>query len=94
LVSAANTKMYTMSLGIWRYWCADISLQTVSTLSFLEPFRRAPVGIPFLYQKVPYYRRRYIDKSLNVVYIGHIYQPDNRSDIYQVVHIFHCHSAP
>lgn len=25
---------------------------TVSTLSFLEPFRRAPVGIPFLYQKV------------------------------------------
>jgi uncharacterized protein (AIM24 family) len=25
---------------------------TQSTLSFLEPFRRAPVGIPFLYQKV------------------------------------------
>ncbi|KAF2240689.1 hypothetical protein BU26DRAFT_535825 [Trematosphaeria pertusa] len=25
---------------------------TLSTLSFLEPFRRAPVGIPFLYQKV------------------------------------------
>lgn len=25
---------------------------TISTLSFLEPFRRAPVGIPFLYQKV------------------------------------------
>lgn len=25
---------------------------TVSTLSLLEPFRRAPVGIPFLYQKV------------------------------------------
>lgn len=25
---------------------------TVSTLSFLEPFRRAPVGIPFLYQKI------------------------------------------
>lgn len=24
----------------------------LSTLSFLEPFRRAPVGIPFLYQKV------------------------------------------
>lgn len=25
---------------------------TQSTLSFLEPFRRAPVGIPFLYQKL------------------------------------------
>ncbi|KAF2195124.1 hypothetical protein K469DRAFT_681479 [Zopfia rhizophila CBS 207.26] len=25
---------------------------TLSTLSFLEPFSRAPVGIPFLYQKV------------------------------------------
>jgi uncharacterized protein (AIM24 family) len=25
---------------------------TLSTLAFLEPFRRAPVGIPFLYQKV------------------------------------------
>lgn len=25
---------------------------TLSTLSFLEPFRRAPVGIPFLYQRV------------------------------------------
>ncbi|KAF2876620.1 mitochondrial biogenesis AIM24-domain-containing protein [Massariosphaeria phaeospora] len=25
---------------------------TLSTLSFLEPLRRAPVGIPFLYQKV------------------------------------------
>jgi uncharacterized protein (AIM24 family) len=25
---------------------------TQSTLSFLEPFRRAPVGIPFLYQKI------------------------------------------
>ncbi|KAF2007667.1 hypothetical protein P154DRAFT_418695 [Amniculicola lignicola CBS 123094] len=25
---------------------------TVSTLSFLEPFRRAPAGIPFLYQKL------------------------------------------
>jgi len=25
---------------------------TLSTLSFLEPFRRAPFGIPFLYQKV------------------------------------------
>jgi uncharacterized protein (AIM24 family) len=25
---------------------------TLSTLSFLEPFQRAPVGIPFLYQKV------------------------------------------
>lgn len=24
----------------------------LSTLSFLEPFRRAPVGIPFLYQKI------------------------------------------
>jgi len=28
------------------------SENTLSTLSFLEPFRRAPVGIPFLYQKV------------------------------------------
>lgn len=28
------------------------SEDTLSTLSFLEPFRRAPVGIPFLYQKV------------------------------------------
>lgn len=30
----------------------DISAQVVSTLSVLEPVRRAPVGIPFLYQKV------------------------------------------
>lgn len=28
------------------------SENTLSTLSFLEPFRRAPVGIPFLYQKI------------------------------------------
>jgi uncharacterized protein (AIM24 family) len=28
------------------------SENTLSTLSFLEPFRRVPVGIPFLYQKV------------------------------------------
>lgn len=28
------------------------SENTLSTLSFLEPFQRAPVGIPFLYQKV------------------------------------------
>jgi len=28
------------------------SENTLSTLSVLEPFRRAPVGIPFLYQKV------------------------------------------
>jgi uncharacterized protein (AIM24 family) len=28
------------------------SENTLSTLSFLEPFRRAPVGIPFMYQKV------------------------------------------
>ncbi|CAA9957241.1 AIM24 domain containing protein [Pyrenophora teres f. maculata] len=28
------------------------SENTLSTLSFLEPFRRAPVGIPFLYQKL------------------------------------------
>lgn len=26
--------------------------QVVSTLSVLEPFRRAVVGVPFLYQKV------------------------------------------
>ena len=29
--------------------------QVVSTLSVLEPFRRAAVGIPFLYQKVGIY---------------------------------------
>ncbi|KAF1838153.1 hypothetical protein BDW02DRAFT_542207 [Decorospora gaudefroyi] len=28
------------------------SENTLSTLAFLEPFRRAPVGIPFLYQKI------------------------------------------
>ncbi|KAJ5679779.1 Mitochondrial biogenesis protein AIM24 [Penicillium macrosclerotiorum] len=28
------------------------SQQVVSTLSVLEPFRRAPLGVPFLYQKV------------------------------------------
>lgn len=28
------------------------SENTLSTLSVLEPFRRAPVGIPFLYQKI------------------------------------------
>ncbi|KAJ4303666.1 Altered inheritance of mitochondria protein 24, mitochondrial [Kalmusia sp. IMI 367209] len=28
------------------------SENTLSTLSFLEPFRRTPVGIPFLYQKI------------------------------------------
>jgi len=28
------------------------SENTLSTLSILEPFRRAPVGIPFLYQKI------------------------------------------
>ncbi|KAJ5823606.1 Mitochondrial biogenesis protein AIM24 [Penicillium robsamsonii] len=31
---------------------ADNSAQVVSTLSVLEPFRRAIVGVPFLYQKV------------------------------------------
>lgn len=29
--------------------------QVVSTLSVLEPFRRAVVGVPFLYQKVRAY---------------------------------------
>lgn len=29
-----------------------LSVQVVSTLSVLEPFRRAVVGVPFLYQKV------------------------------------------
>lgn len=35
-------------------------VQTQSTLSFLEPFRRAPVGIPFLYQKVDICLRPYV----------------------------------
>lgn len=30
----------------------DLRAQVVSTLSVLEPVRRAPVGVPFLYQKV------------------------------------------
>lgn len=30
----------------------DLHAQVVSTLSVLEPVRRAPVGVPFLYQKV------------------------------------------
>lgn len=39
----------------------DLSAQVVSTLSVLEPVRRAPVGIPFLYQKV---------RSGNFLYFG------------------------
>lgn len=38
-----------------------LSAQVVSTLSVLEPVRRAPVGIPFLYQKV---------RSGNFLYFG------------------------
>lgn len=30
----------------------NVATQVVSTLSVLEPFRRAVVGVPFLYQKV------------------------------------------
>lgn len=43
----------TLLLWWWLGFPIDhFDLQAVSTLSMLEPFRRAVIGVPFLYQKV------------------------------------------